>query len=77
VAVAVAFFDTLPVPSTDRVDKVYCQLRDILGVAAEQQVVSSLQQRAEASVSNPGRYKARWQRTTIEFPAARTMCSSM
>jgi hypothetical protein len=31
-----ALLDTLPVPSTGMVDKVYGQLRDILGVAAKQ-----------------------------------------
>jgi hypothetical protein len=34
--------DTLPAPSTDRVDKVFCQLKDILDIAATQQVESSL-----------------------------------
>jgi hypothetical protein len=42
VAVAVALLDTLPVPSTDGVDKVYHHLRDILCVAVEQQAESSL-----------------------------------
>jgi hypothetical protein len=28
--------DTLPTPSTDEVGKVYYQLKDILGIAAEQ-----------------------------------------
>jgi hypothetical protein len=42
VAVAVALLDTLPVPSTDGVDKVYHHLRDILSVAVEQQAESSL-----------------------------------
>jgi hypothetical protein len=36
VATAVALLDTLPEPSTDRVDRVYYQLKGILGVAAEQ-----------------------------------------
>jgi hypothetical protein len=42
VATAVAFLDTLPAPSVDRVHKVYHQLKDILGVTATQQAKSSL-----------------------------------
>jgi hypothetical protein len=42
VAIAAALLDTLPVPSTDRVDKVYRQLKDILSIAVVQQVESSL-----------------------------------
>jgi hypothetical protein len=33
-AVASMLLDTLLTPSTNRVDKVYCQLKDILGIAA-------------------------------------------
>jgi hypothetical protein len=36
VAVAMVLLDTLPVPSTDGVDKVYHQLRHILDIAIEQ-----------------------------------------
>jgi hypothetical protein len=50
--------DTLPVPSVDGVDKVYCQLKDILRVATTQQAESSLQRRAEVSVLSLGRSKA-------------------
>jgi hypothetical protein len=32
VAAAVTLLDTLPVPSMDRADKVYCQLKDIHSV---------------------------------------------
>jgi hypothetical protein len=42
VVAAVALLDTLPAPSIDRVDKVFCQLKDILGVATAQQAESSL-----------------------------------
>jgi hypothetical protein len=63
VAVAVALLDTLPEPSTDRVDRLYCQLKGILGVAAEQQAENSLQRWAEVSVSSPGGSKASQQRT--------------
>jgi hypothetical protein len=55
---AAAALDTPPTPSTDEVDSVYHQLRDILGVATEQQVESSLQRRAKVSVSSPGCSKA-------------------
>jgi hypothetical protein len=44
-AVAAALLDTLPAPTIDEVDKVYHQLRDILGVATEQQAESLLQLR--------------------------------
>jgi hypothetical protein len=36
VAVAAEILDTLPVPSSNRVDRVYPQLKDILSVATEQ-----------------------------------------
>jgi hypothetical protein len=40
---AVAFLHTLPAPFTDRVDRVFRQLKDILGIAAAQQAESFLQ----------------------------------
>jgi hypothetical protein len=58
VAVAAALLDTLLVPSTDGVDKVYRQLKDILGITAVQQAESSFQRRAEVSISSPGHSKA-------------------
>jgi hypothetical protein len=39
-AAAAALLDTLPMPSTDGVDRVYHQLRDILDIATEQYVES-------------------------------------
>jgi hypothetical protein len=42
VAIAATLLDTLPVPSTDGVCKVYQQLKNILGVVAEQQAESFL-----------------------------------
>jgi hypothetical protein len=36
IAAATTLLDTLPVPSTDGVDRLYQQLKGILGVAAEQ-----------------------------------------
>jgi hypothetical protein len=41
-------------PSTDGTDKVYRQLKDILGIATMQQVESSLQRQAEVLVSSLG-----------------------
>jgi hypothetical protein len=41
-AVMVTLLDTLPTHSVDGVDKVYHQLKDILGIATTQQVESSL-----------------------------------
>jgi hypothetical protein len=67
--------DTLPAPSTDKVNKVYHQLRDILNVATEQEEESSLQQWAEVSISSLGRSKASQQRTMIEHPMVRTASS--
>jgi hypothetical protein len=72
---AAALLNTLPMPSTNRVDWVYRQLKDILGVAAEQQAKSSLQQWVEVSVSSPGRSKASRQRTASELPVAGTVSS--
>jgi hypothetical protein len=42
VAASAALLDTLPVPSTNRVDRVYHQLKDILGITTAPQVESSL-----------------------------------
>jgi hypothetical protein len=50
-ATTVALLDTLSASSTNGVGKVYRQLKDILGVAADQKAKSLLQQRAEVSVS--------------------------
>jgi hypothetical protein len=75
VAVAMTLLDTLPAPSTNGVNKVYHQLRDILGVAIEQQVESSLQWRAEVFVLSPGRSKTSCQRTMTKHPAAGTASS--
>jgi hypothetical protein len=58
VVAVVALLDTLPAPSTDGVEKVYHQLRDILVVATEQQAEISLQRHAEVSVLSLGRSKA-------------------
>jgi hypothetical protein len=58
VAAAATLLDTLLEPSTNGVNKVYQQLKNILGVVAEQQVDSSLQRQAEASISSSGRSKA-------------------
>jgi hypothetical protein len=75
VAAAATLLDTLPAPSIDRVSKVYQQLKNILGVAAEQQVESSFQRRADSSVSNPGRSKASRQKIVAEHPTAGTVSS--
>jgi hypothetical protein len=75
VAAVASLLDTLLAPSTDGASKVYQQLKDILGVVAEQQAESSLQRRAEASISRPSRSKACRQRTTIEHPVAGTASS--
>jgi hypothetical protein len=62
-------------PSADGVSKVYQQKKNIIGVAAERQVESSLQQRAEFSITDLGRSKASRQRTATEHPAAGTAFS--
>jgi hypothetical protein len=63
-----ALLDTLPAPSTDGVDKVYQQLKNILGHPTAQQVESSLQRQEEVSILTPGRSKARWQKAAQELP---------
>jgi hypothetical protein len=63
--------------STDKVDRVYCQLRDILGVATEQHSEDSLQWWADVSILSPGHLKANRQRSTIELPTASTASSPM
>jgi hypothetical protein len=45
VAIVAALLNTLSAPSTDRVGKVYQQLKNILGTAAAQQAETSLQHR--------------------------------
>jgi hypothetical protein len=46
--------DTLPAPSTDRLDKVYRQVKDILSIIATLQAESSRQHRADVSISSLG-----------------------
>jgi hypothetical protein len=53
VSTAAALLDTLLSPSTDEVDKLYHELKDILSIAATPQVESSLQRRAEVSIMSP------------------------
>jgi hypothetical protein len=55
---ATALLDTLSMPSTDGVDKVYHQLKNILGIATKQQAESTLQRWAEVSVLSLGHSKA-------------------
>jgi hypothetical protein len=62
VVIVAELLDNLPAPSTDGVNKVYQQLKDILGAAAVQQAERSLQHHAEASVSTLGYSKAGWPR---------------
>jgi hypothetical protein len=66
VAAMAVLLDTLPVPSTDRVGKVYQQLKNILGTVVAQQVESSLQHRVEASISTLDCSKAGGQCATQE-----------
>jgi hypothetical protein len=68
VVVAAVLLDTLLTPSTDGVDMVYQQLKDILGVAAAQQAESSMQHWVEVSISTVGRSKAGWQKAAQETP---------
>jgi hypothetical protein len=66
--VATALLDTLPTPSTNRVDKVYCQMKDILGITVAQQAESSLQCWAEVSVSALSHSRASQQKEAMELP---------
>jgi hypothetical protein len=74
-AAAATLLDTLPMPSTDGIDMVYHQLKDILGVATEQQAESSLQRQVKVSVLSLGRSKASQQRTTMKHPTMGTTFS--
>jgi hypothetical protein len=67
-AVVATFLDTLPAPSTNGVDKVYQQLKDILGTATAHQAESSLRHQTETSLSTLSRSKARWQKATQSPP---------
>jgi hypothetical protein len=71
----VQLLDTLPMPSTAWVVKVYRQLKDILGIATEQQVGSSLQRWAKASILSPGCSKASRPRTPTKLHIAGTVSS--
>jgi hypothetical protein len=70
-----ALLDTLPKPFADRVDKVYPQLKDILGTSIAQQVESSPQRQAEVSISSPSCSKSRWLKAAQEPPAVGTASS--
>jgi hypothetical protein len=59
--------DTLPAPSADGVDKVYHQLKDILGTTAMQQAESSLQCRPEVSILSLDRSKFSQQKVAMEL----------
>jgi hypothetical protein len=76
-ATAAALLDTLPAPSTDWVDRVYLQLKDIHGVAAKQQAEISLQWQTEVFVLSPGRSKASRQGTASKLPTVGTTSSSV
>jgi hypothetical protein len=76
VATSMVLLDTLPVPSTSRVNKVYHQPRDILSVAAEQQVESSLMWWAKVSVLSLGYSRDSRQKTTLKHPVVGTASST-
>jgi hypothetical protein len=58
VAAVATLLDTLPAPSTNSADKVYHQLKDILGVATMPQAEMLLQWWFEISISSPDCSKA-------------------
>jgi hypothetical protein len=66
VAATIALLDTLPAPYVDEVDKVYRQLKEIIGITTAQQVERSLQHQAEISISSPGRSKGSRQKAAME-----------
>jgi hypothetical protein len=57
------------------VDRVYRQLKDILGITAVQQAMSSLQRWAKVSISSPDRSNASRQKPAMEPPVAGTISS--
>ena len=63
VAAATALLETLPEPSSGEVGRVYDRLKKILNIAAIQQAESSLQRRAEITVSSPGHSMGARQKT--------------
>jgi hypothetical protein len=56
--------ETLPEPSTHGVDRVYRQLKEILGIAAAQQAEGSIQCQAVFSVLGLSRSKDVWCKMT-------------
>jgi hypothetical protein len=68
VAAMTALLDSLAMPSSDGVDKVYRQLKDILTITAAHQAESSLHHRVEVTISSPSRSKGDWLKATMEPP---------
>jgi hypothetical protein len=60
VVAVVALLDTLPPPSVDKVDRLYCQLVDILAVVAAQQVDCARLRLARDSTSNLVYSRVNW-----------------
>jgi hypothetical protein len=52
VAMIDVLLDTLPAPTTDGVDKVYHQLKDIIDITTMQQAESSIRHRIEVLISS-------------------------
>jgi hypothetical protein len=75
-AMAATLLDTLHAPSTGGVNKVYHQLKDIIGITAAQLIESSLHCWAEVTISCPGHSKAGWPKAAMEPPAAGTSAFS-
>jgi hypothetical protein len=76
VATVTTLLDTFDAASINGMDKVYHQLKDILGVSTVQQAESSLQRRTEVSTSSPGHSKTSQQRAATELPMDGTASSS-
>jgi hypothetical protein len=66
VVMGVTPLDTLLAPSADATGKVYCQMKDILGTTAVQQVESSLKCQAKVSVSSLGHSKVNRHKAATE-----------
>jgi hypothetical protein len=74
-ATTAALLDTLPAPSADGVARVYCQLKDILGITPTQQAESPLQRQGDISILSLGCSKGGRQKAAMEPLAAGTTSS--
>jgi hypothetical protein len=66
VVTAITLLDALLTPSTDGMDMLYRQLKEIIGITATEQTKSTLQHRVEISISISDRSKGGRQKAATE-----------